>query len=164
MVIYGGNGMSCHVRITGFHDVFVRVPIYYCNAVFSYPFYNNNLTDERPEANEQIGGVWGGGGTVGGLSSTGLARRCKTNKSVNRVPVRPNEELSVRGRSTLMSGGIKHVLGPAVYLLATVNYRRCDERRDRLLHVPESETSSIFIPLGNKTKPLLSTGFCSIRV
>lgn len=51
--------MSCHVRITGFHDVFVRVPIYYCNAVFSYPFYNNNLTDERPEANEQIGGVWG---------------------------------------------------------------------------------------------------------
>lgn len=71
---------------------------------------------------------------MGGLSSTGLARRRKTNKSVNRVPVRPNEELSVRGRSTLMSGGIKHVLGraAAVYLLATVNYT-CDERRDRLL-------------------------------
>lgn len=68
------------------------------------------------------------------MSSTGLARRCKTNKSVNRMPVRPNEEISVRGCSTLMSGGIKHVLGraAAVHLLATVNYT-CDERRDRLL-------------------------------
>lgn len=99
--------------------------------------------------------------TVGGLSSTGLARRCKTNKSVNSVPGRSNEELSARGRSTLMSGGIKHVLGRAavVYLLATVNYT-CDERRDRLLlstartvYIPTSEMSSIFIPLGNKTKP-----------
>lgn len=82
--------------------------------------------------------------TVGGLSSTGLARRCKTNKSVNRVPERSNEELSARGRSTLMSGGIKHVLGRAavVYLLATVNYT-CDERRDRLLL---SAARTVYIP------------------